>query len=211
MTTLGNGKREVKLRGHRVAPQSFMSIEGLAIELAPGIPTLPGHPFQVDAWRLLEKAMTRAGYDFRVLDDSEMVDCAGYTVPDERLIALRQDVYDGLFTGSCFSASTAVHEVAHIALQHHVTLHRGAQLGNHPVFEDAEWQANSLTSAVMMPRLACSRVGNVEDLMELCGVSYSAALVRLFKLMDKRLITLSPSVEAEIRETIEKRKKPQRR
>lgn len=210
MTTFGNGKHDLSIRGHRVAPQGFMSLEGLAIELAPGIPTVKGMPFKVDAWRLLERAMTRAGYDFRVLDIHEMVDCAGYTVPDDKLIALRQDVYDGLFTGSCFSASTAVHEVAHIALRHHVTLHRSAQLGNHPIYEDAEWQANSLTSAVMMSRRACSRVGTVQDLMDQCGVSRSAAVVRLFKLLEKRLITLPLSVEQEIRWAIEKRKKPRR-
>lgn len=210
MTTFGNGKREVKLRGHRVAPQSFMSLEGLAIELAPGIPAVRGMPFQVDAWRLLEMSMTRAGYDFRVMDTNQMVDCAGYTVPDDRLIVLREDVYEGLFTGSRFSASTAVHEVSHIALRHHVTLHRGAQLGDHPAYEDAEWQANSLTSAVMMSREACSRVRTVQDLMEQCGVSYSAALVRMSKLLDKRLISLAPSVEEEIRYAIAKRKKPQR-
>lgn len=62
---------------------------------------------------------------------------------------LREDIYDGLFTTAHLREALVVHELTHIVLNHHVTCHRGAELGKHRFYEDSEWQLKAMTAAVM--------------------------------------------------------------
>lgn len=130
-----------------MAPASYEKIEEVAEGLFSLLPKVRGSRFAIDAWRVLEQTLPRAGFKHHVAEVGELDECAGFTMPDEGLVVLREDVYDGLFDGNVFSRSTVVHELAHIVLKHAVTLHRGAVLGKHKFFEDSEWQAKALTAA----------------------------------------------------------------
>lgn len=191
MTTLGNSAKSRAPSGMKVAPQSYAKLEAAADQLRPILPMeaiSSGRSFKINAWRVLEKTLPTAGYQFHVADTRELCDCAAFTVPEEGLVVLRQDVYDGLFTDSVFSRSTVVHELSHIVLQHHVTLHRGAVIGQHKFYEDSEWQAKAMTAAVMMPLEACRLARGAAQLAEMCGTSEEAAGYRLSRLQKEGLI-----------------------
>ncbi|MFD0325616.1 ImmA/IrrE family metallo-endopeptidase [Lysobacter gummosus] len=113
----------------------------------------------------------------------ELADCAAFTVPEHKLVVLREDVYDGLFNDDVFSRSTVIHELSHIVLDHAVTLHRGAILGKHQFCEDSEWQAKALTAAIMMPLTACQAAHSPHELSQMCGTSYQAATYRIDRLV----------------------------
>lgn len=163
---------------------SYAKIEAAADKLRPLLPiaNTPGKRFALDAWRILEQTLPRAGFDYRVAEVKELRDCAAFTVPDEHLVVMRSDVYEGLFEGSPFSASTVVHELAHIALGHAVTLERGTPVGEHEFYEDSEWQAKAMTAALMMPVAACRFARTPDKLADLCGVSTEAATYRMQRL-----------------------------
>lgn len=188
---LGTSTQSRTPQGMKVAPQSYKSLEAAADQLRPLLPfeqARSGPSRRIDGWRLLEQTLPRVKYNYHYEGIDTLKDCAAFTIPDRELVVLREDVYEGLFTGNVFSRSTVVHELAHIVLEHHVTLHRGATLGKHQFFEDSEWQAKAMTAAVMMPLDACRGVSCAEDLAEMCGTSVQSARYRLERLQKDGLI-----------------------
>lgn len=191
MAVLGNEHSARTPSGLKVAPMSYAKIEAAADQLRPLLPLAKegaATGFKLDAWRILEQTLPQGGFDYRVAEVGDMHNCAAFTIPDRKLVVIRSDVYDGLFSGSVFSASTVVHELSHIVLGHAVTLHRGAPAGQHEFYEDSEWQAKAMTAALMMPIAACRMARTSEKLARLCGVSMQAATYRLKRLMRERIV-----------------------
>jgi len=167
---------------------SYAALEKIADSLRPLLPIVPGSDgHRIDARRTLEITLAKAGYHFHVEQVAELDEYAAYTIPDERLLVLREDVFDGLTDESVFSRSTVIHELSHIVLKHAVTLQRGT-VGKHQFFEDSEWQAKALTAAVMMPVAVCGAVASSFDLAQLCGTSEQAARYRIERLVKAGII-----------------------
>lgn len=189
MTTLGTSDSPKTPSGFRVAPTSYAKLESAAESLFAVLPKVSRNRYRIDGWRTLEKTLYSAGYTYRIADPHELADCAAFTVPAHKLIVLREDIYDGLFTGSPFSLSTVVHETSHIALNHAETFHRGLQTGNHRFCEDSEWQAKALTAATQMPLPACREArGSAHTLAGMCGTSVQAATFRLKGLSERGVL-----------------------
>lgn len=185
MTTLGTAQRARTPSGMKVAPMSYIKLEEVADGLRPLLPKAAGYgggAWKLDAWRVLEQTLPRAQFNHYVAEIDELDECAAFTVPEQKLVVLRRDVYDGLFVDDVFSRSTVIHELTHIVLNHAVTLHRGAVLGQHQFCEDSEWQAKALTAAVMMPIEACRAAHSAHELARMCGTSVQAAGYRIEKL-----------------------------
>jgi hypothetical protein len=186
---LGNEHKSRTPTGYSVAPMSYAKLEEVAKDLRPLLRTTPGSSgLRIDAWRTLEITLRQAGYEYRSEEVERLNECAAFTIPDDRLVVLREDVYDGLAKDNVFSRSTVVHELSHIVLKHAVTLRRGAIPGQHRFCEDSEWQAKALTVAVMMPIDACKAASSAADLAYMCGTSVRAATYRLERLIKDNLI-----------------------
>ncbi len=191
MTTLGTSQKHRSPTGYKVAPQSYDTLEEAANTLRPLLPCegkSSSHNFKLSGWRILEQRLPKAKFDYRIAPVEELRELAGFTVPDLKLVVLRQDVYEGLFTGNVFSRSTVIHEMCHLALEHHITLHRGAVAGQHRFCEDTEWQAKAMTAAVMMPLDACRMADGAAHLADMCGTSVESATYRLARLAKKGLL-----------------------
>lgn len=190
MTTLSINQKNRQPTGYKVAPQSYASLELAANSLRSLLPR-EGRPsganHKISGWRVLEQMLPRAGYEPHIVPVNELPEFAAYTIPDDHLVVIRRDVYEGLFTGSVFSRSTVIHELCHIVLKHNVTLHRGA-VGRHEFCEDSEWQAKAMTAAVMMAVETCRQATCAAHLAEMCGTSVQAATFRLERLAKDRLI-----------------------
>lgn len=191
MTTLGTAQHVRTPSGMRVAPMSYAKIEEVAENLRSLLPTVAGSggsKWKIDSWRILEQTLPKAQFRYYVAESDELDDCAAFCVPENKLVVVRCDVYDGLFNDEAFSRSTVIHELSHIVLNHAVTLHRGAILGKHKFFEDSEWQAKALTAAVMMPIDACRAAHSSYELAQLCGTSTQAAKYRIEGLIKRGVL-----------------------
>jgi hypothetical protein len=170
---------------------SYDKLEEIANDLRPLLPTLSRRGragSAIDCSKVLEQTLPKAGYNFMVEEESDLRDCAAFTIPERGIVVLREDVYDGLDDDNVFSRSTVIHELSHIVLEHAVTLHRGAMLGQHEFYEDSEWQAKALTAAVMMPIDVCQKARSAHELAQLCGTSAQSASYRIDRLVKRGLI-----------------------
>jgi len=172
--------------GLKVKGQSYLKLEAAADNLRPHLPKVKGMPFSLDCLSIFEGTLPSAGYNYRSMEIDEMGDVVGLTMTTAagNIVALREDIYDKLHSGQVFGRSTVVHELSHIALDHHVTWHRG-HVGDHGFFEDSEWQAKSLTAALMMPLEACRAARSASELANMCGTSVEAARYRINTLVTK--------------------------
>lgn len=152
------------------------------------LPKIKGERYKLDCVKVLENLLAQAGYQLKIEERATMNDCAAFTIPDMNMIVFREDIYDLLHRGHVFGRSTVIHEMAHLVLRHSATLHRGAKLGEHGFFEDSEWQAKSLTAAIMMPIEACKISRSAGELATMCGTSASSASFRLERLTKDRLL-----------------------
>lgn len=178
--------------GYKVAPRKKVELRRMATAfraLLAAEGCYGSSPNYLDVSTLLEKVLYQAGYILHILPDKELSETAAFTIPDRRLIVMRESVYDALGNHDAFSRYTAVHEFCHIVLEHSVTLHRGAELGKHEWYEDSEWQANNLTAEIMMPvEVVLNLQSNVRLIAQECGVSYKAAKYRVENLRKENLI-----------------------
>jgi len=174
--------------GLKVAPQSYATLEQVAEQLREYLPLADGERFRIDCVRVLEQTLPQSGFQLRVAETAEIDDCAAFTIPDMGVVVFREDIYDLLHSENVYGRSTVIHELSHIVLRHSVTLHRGANLGQHKFYEDSEWQAKSLTAAIMMPIAACKIASSPEELADMCGTSVQAATYRLQRLVKDGII-----------------------
>lgn len=180
--------------GLKVMGQSYAKLEAAANTLRPRLPFAVGEQFKLDCISIFEVTLPSAGYAYRTVEVDAVDECAAFTIPEERVVVLREDVYEKLHAGHVFGRSTVIHELSHLALQHHVTLHRGAMLGQHAFFEDSEWQAKALTAALMMPLDAARAASSPQHLAEMCGTSVESATYRIKTLVKLKLLTPSHSL-----------------
>ncbi|ANN74684.1 hypothetical protein BAU08_09650 [Bordetella bronchialis] len=166
------GKNRVTLRAHAEQLLPLLRQEGC-------YNTGRGPDF-LNTTHLLENVLQRAGYSFHPDDSGSLQQTVAFAVPEQKLIVIREDIYDALLDDDPFARYTVVHEFSHIFLQHAVTLHRNAILGDHHWWEDSEWQANNLAAEILMPVEVVRRLGGKPLLIQAaCGVSSKAAGYRV--------------------------------
>ncbi|MBC3363480.1 ImmA/IrrE family metallo-endopeptidase [Pseudomonas sp. SWRI154] len=189
MTTLYSNGNLRSPSGLRVSPHSYGSLEEVALGVRKVLPTLQGETYSLDCCRILEHTLPQAGFNYRIEEVAELDECAAFTIPDQGLVVVREDIYELLQKGNVFGRSTVIHEMAHIVLKHAAKLHRGAQLKKHQFYEDSEWQAKALTAAIMMPLEACKEAESAEHLAKICGTSVQSARFRIDRLVKEGKIT----------------------
>jgi Zn-dependent peptidase ImmA (M78 family) len=135
--------------------------------------------------QFLELAMPRIfpGFALEVGTKDEMGLNHGLTIPIEKVIRLREDVYDGLTRGVGRDRFTAAHELGHYIMHRGVPIvfHR-AEHGELKTFKDSEWQANTFAGDLLMPREAFMTCESLEEVARRFGVSLQAAAVQNKKL-----------------------------
>lgn len=181
-----------------VSPKSRIALEQMAEEfLGRMYPENLRRPIQLDVANMMDRLEDEYDIVFGVADLPEGDE--GYTDPATREIIIDTSVYCAMCSGDGRSRLTCAHEVGHIPhipQVNSVIRDGGPRLARHqnisaPVYRDAEWQANCFASSLLMPRPTAPSVyrsGGHEALMEIFGVSYSAADVRISTLLKQGLI-----------------------
>lgn len=119
-------------------------------------------------------------FTFEVLPAKEMGECHGQTFPDEHIIRIRSDVYEGAADGIGRDRLTIAHEVGHLLLHHteSISFCRLSKNQKLPAYEDPEWQANCFGGELLAPSTLIKGM-TVSEVAEKCGVSLDAAEIQL--------------------------------
>lgn len=120
------------------------------------------------------------GYVFQVSPPEEMGNLHGATLPGEKKIRIREDVYVGACCGNGRDRMTIAHEVGHL-LMHDERVIEFCQVdasGKIPCYRDSDWQADVFGGELLAPSYLIA--GMTEQAVhEACAVSLACARAQL--------------------------------
>lgn len=105
----------------------------------------------------------------------------GVAYPENHVIVLRQDVYEGAINGNPRDRFTVAHEIGHYILHTPDRINRlGLARSREPLkpYLDPEWQANTFAGELLAPLLVISGL-TIEEISRKCGVSKKTAEIQL--------------------------------
>lgn len=131
----------------------------------------------------LELVMPKIDEEFvlEVLPKHEMGSNHGLAYPEDKVIKLREDVYDGAVDGKPRDRLTMAHEVGHYFLHTKERVSFARSIGPSealPAYRDPEWQANAFAGELLAPPHIIKGM-SVFEVMKFCGVSQDAARKQL--------------------------------
>lgn len=99
-----------------------------------------------------------------------------------RIISIKESVYNRAVAGYGRDRFTIVHEIAHALLLDSSDLKVAKIRGQKeiPLFRNPEWQADCLAGELLIPYHICKNM-SVEEIVHVCQVSYDAALFQKSK------------------------------
>ena len=114
------------------------------------------------------------GFYLDVCSRREMGPEEGLVVAGSNCIRLREDVYEGAWNDVGRHRFTACHEFGHYLLHRRVAMAR-VRDDHHPVYRDAEWQADTFAGGLLMSSKHLSQLGCEAAAADLCGMTPTAA------------------------------------
>lgn len=92
-------------------------------------------------------------FSLEILSADEMGNNHGLTYPDQNIICLRDDIYEGAIAGNGRDRMTAAHELGHNFLHKNIPLFAKNMEDNRVIRdqEDSEWQANTFAEKLLVP------------------------------------------------------------
>lgn len=168
---------------YRVPPQNRESIRTLVNSLRATF-GITGLRFPV--MEVIEFVLPQLYPDFTFEsgDIKEMGDTHGLTYPQDNLMILREDVYEGALNGIGRDRMTAAHELGHLLMHKNIAFARAAPGVSIRAFESSEWQAKCFSGELLVPSTHASvlKKMTVEQIASECGVSLVAAQYQLRKI-----------------------------
>jgi transcriptional regulator with XRE-family HTH domain len=114
------------------------------------------------------------GFLLDVCSLAEMGAEEGLVLAGSNCIKLREDVYEGAWNDVGRHRFTACHELGHYLLHRQVAFARVRDDG-HPIYRDAEWQADTFAGGLLMSARHLAGLGSAENAVAQCGMTPMAA------------------------------------
>ena len=127
------------------------------------------------------------GFHLDVCGYAEMGAEEGLVVAGSNCIKLREDVYEGAWNDVGRDRFTACHELGHYLLHRRVAMAR-VRDDSHPVYRDAEWQADTFAGALLLSSKHLAQLGSQENAAVQCGMTPMAAGVMWSKYQKEGLL-----------------------
>ena len=127
------------------------------------------------------------GFHLDVCSHAEMGVEEGLVIAGSKCIKLREDVYVGAWNDLGRDRFTACHELGHYLLHRQVAMARVRE-DSHPVYRDAEWQADTFAGGLLMSCRHLVRFGCADIAAAQCGMTPMAANVMWSKYLKEGLM-----------------------
>lgn len=114
---------------------------------------------KVPILKVLEYLINDLGYELDIVRDDELPDRYAETYPSEKIIRIRESVYNNAYNGDARSRFTIAHEIGHLFLHENnrISFARTSSTKMKP-YESPEWQANVFAAEFLVP------VSNIKNL-----------------------------------------------
>lgn len=130
-------------------------------------------------------------FSFEIGTFEEMGGHYGLTIPSEKRMIIREDVYVNACNNNGRDLFTVAHELGHYLM--HGSLSRVAQSTIIKPFESSEWQANCFASELLIPVNHPDIIKlSVSDIMHYCCVSKQAAEIAYNNIHNKKAPKIVP-------------------
>ena len=132
-------------------------------------------------------------FNYVIEEDSEFPEGVhAFWAPQERVMHIRETVYDNACEGKGRDRMTIAHEFGHFLLHtdQYPVWGRNMSRENILPFESSEWQAKAFAGELLLPADQISVSDTAEDLAEKYGVSVEAAEVQLNVIREERRVTM---------------------
>lgn len=126
------------------------------------------------------------GFYLDVCSHAEMGCDEGRVMVGGNCIKLREDVYEGAWENVGRDRFTACHELGHFLMHRNVSLAR-MRSDSQPIYQDAEWQADTFAGGLLMSTKHLQRFSDASDAASKCGITPAAARVMWSKYEKKGL------------------------
>lgn len=110
-----------------------------------------------------------------VVDASVLGEAHGNTYPDQNIIQLRDDVYEGARNGLGRDRLTLAHELGHLLMHRGVSMARALPKREVPAYQSSEWQANCFAGELLVDPRHIEPGDNAFTVADKFGVSTEAA------------------------------------
>jgi len=174
-----------KPKGYKVKPLKITDIREIAHWLREQFQIKQAY---VDLIKLYDFVLPGIGVVIDICEESELKDKHGETFPNEGIIKIREDVYEGACDGNGRDRFTLSHELGHLILHSGISLARQPNIATHRAYEDSEWQADTFAAEFLMTSTHINSSHRISDIVKMFGASDDAARVRLEKLSKERVI-----------------------
>lgn len=125
----------------------------------------------------IELCLPQIEPDFQLIIETRetMGNCHGLTFPDQKIIKIRDDVYENAIAGSGRDRLTFAHELFHL-LQHSNNHISFARTDDKKVITycDPEWQADAFGGELLIPKHLINDI-SIDEIISGCNVSCAAA------------------------------------
>lgn len=128
------------------------------------------------------------GWNYEYVEDWELPDCHARTLIEDKVVLVRNSVYERACRGMGRDRMTIAHELGYVVVhgQNPLALNRDFNQ-DVPIrtCEDPEWQAKCWAGEFMAPKQHVED-WNAADIVEICGVSRDAAELQLRKWKEEK-------------------------
>lgn len=140
----------------------------------------------IDIVRIVERELPKVdkGFFLDVAEKEELGDAHGLALPTQKVIRLREDVYERACDGQGRDRMTVAHELGHYILHRAPELAEIALTQDIPIFRTPEWQANTFAAELLISHQHVSDCVTPADFVGRFVVTYEAARVQ-WQVFDK--------------------------
>lgn len=134
---------------------------------------------------VFEILSTTGLFNYEICTKHEMGNKCGETIPSQKLIKIREDIYDLACNGDPFSISTLAHELYHLFHHHEESVSFCRKEDGEikrKAYEDPEWQANCFAGELLVDKDLVKGL-TVEEIQEKTGASWTMSNYQLSQYM----------------------------